>query len=186
MYSRLCLHLNFACSVPYIACAQFCAWHEFKFDRGPGKFKMSCEPGRKAAYSSDLRYRMVWWRIAITRNLSVSTATVHNICKRFELTGCVDPHKLDRANARVFSLYVEMLIIGLLMDNPSLYLGEICSKIAEITCIRVTPSTICRIIHRHGLTRKKIQQVALQRSPQHRGDFMAEMQFFSVDQNRVA
>ena len=150
---------------------------------------MSCEPGRKAAYSADLRYRMVWQRVAmelpfktIACNLSVSVGTVHNICKRFEQTGCVDSRKPDRVNTRVLSQHDELMIIGLLMDNPSLYLGEICCKIECITGIRVTPSTICRIIHRHGLTRKKIQQVALQQSAHHRGDFMAEMQFFNVDQ----
>ena len=164
---------------------------QFKFhqDRAPGKLEMSCEPGRKAAYSADLRYRMVWQRVAmelpfktIACNLSVSIGTVHNICKRFEQTGCVDSCKPDRANTRVLSQYDELLIIGLLMDNPSLYLGEICCRIECSTGIRVTPSTICRIIHRHGLTRKKIQQVALQRSAQHRGDFMAEIQFFNIDQ----
>lgn len=150
---------------------------------------MSCEPGRKVAYSPDLRNRMIWQRIAmelpfrtIAQNLSVSVGTVHNVFKLFEQTGSVDPSKPDRANTRVLSQYDELLVIGLLLENPSLYLGEICREVEHITGICVTPSTICRIIHRHGFTRKKIQQVALQRSSEHRGDFMAEMQFFTVDQ----
>ena len=104
----------------------------------------------------------------IAKNLSVSIGIVHNICRRFESTGCVDVYKPDRTNMRVLSQHDELLIIGLLMDNPSLYLGEICSRIQCITGIMVTSSTICQIIHRHRLTRKKIQQVALQRSAQHR------------------
>ena len=127
---------------------------EFKFStvRVPGKFKMSCEPGRKAAYSVDLRYRMVWQQVAmelpfkIAKNLSVSIGTVHNICRRFESTGCVDTYKPDCTNTRVLSQH-ELLIIGLVMDNPSLYLGEICSRIQCIIGIIVTSSTICRIIH---------------------------------------
>ena len=51
---------------------------------------MSAEPGRKAHYSSDLRWRMVWQRLAmdlpfykIARNLNVATGTVHNVFKLF-------------------------------------------------------------------------------------------------------
>ena len=150
---------------------------------------MSCEPGRKVAYSPDLRNRMIWQRIAmelpfrtIAQNLSVSVGTVHNVFKLFEQTGSVDPSKPDRANTRMLSQYDELLVIGLLLENPSLYLGEICHEVEHVTGICVTPSTICSIIHRHGFTRKKIQQVALQRSSEHRGDFMAEMQFFTTDQ----
>ena len=71
---------------------------------------MSCEPGRKVAYSPDLRNRMIWQRIAmelpfrtIAQNLSVSVGTVHNVFKLFEQTGSVDPSKLDRANTRMLN-----------------------------------------------------------------------------------
>ena len=43
-------------------CADFVI---FKETSCRGNFEMSCEPGRKSAYSSDLRYRMVWQRIAM-------------------------------------------------------------------------------------------------------------------------
>ena len=150
---------------------------------------MSCEPGRKAAYSPDLRYKMVWQRFgmelpyrSVAQSLNVSVGTVHNICKLFEQTGFVDPCKPDRTNTRLLSPYDELLVTGLLLETPSLYLSEVRHRIEEITCIQVTPSTLCRILHRHGFTRKKIQQVALQRSSEYRGDFMAEMQFFNVNQ----
>ena len=42
-------------------------------------------------------------------------------------------------------------------------------------------SSICQIIHRNGLTRKKVQEIALQRLSVCRGDFMAEVQWFSPD-----
>ncbi len=88
----------------------------------------------------------------------------------------------DRLNTRVLSPYNEQIIIGLLFENPCLYLGEICQKIEHIAGLKVSTSTVCRIIQRHGFTRKKVQQVALQRCSEYRGDFMAEIQFFSVDQ----
>ena len=46
----------------------------------------------------------------------------------------------------------------------------------------MSSSTICRLIQRNGLTHKRIQQVALQRSDEYRGDFMAEMDFFDISQ----
>ena len=58
-----------------------------------------------------------------------------------------------------------------------MYLGEVCRKVEDVTSKKVSSSTVCRIIQRHGFTRKKIQQVALQRSIAYRGDFMAEMHF---------
>ena len=69
---------------------------------------------------------------AIARNLSVSVGTVYYICKLFEQTGSVDP---DRTSTRVLSQYNELVVIGLLMENPSLYLGEVCHRIEDITGI---------------------------------------------------
>ena len=53
--------------------------------------------------------------------------------------------------------------------------------VLRITGVQVSSPTICGIIHRKGLTRKKVQQVALQRSSVYRGDFMADVQWFSPD-----
>ncbi len=57
---------------------------------------MSAEPGRKAPYSPDLCWCVVWQRAAmeltywtIARNLSVSLGTICHIWKRFEETGDV-------------------------------------------------------------------------------------------------
>ena len=71
------------------------------------------------------------------------------------------------------------------MENPALYLSEVCQMITQATGIHISPPllTACRIIHRHGLTRKKIRQVALQRSIEQRGKFMAEIQF--LDENQL-
>ena len=64
----------------------------------------SAEPGRKAPYSVDLRWRIVWQRIGmdfefrkIANNLNVSLGTVHNIYKQFSLTG--DPGCCTKAAA---------------------------------------------------------------------------------------
>lgn len=150
---------------------------------------MSCEPGRRAPYSVDLRYKIIWQRFAreqkldtIAKNLCVSIGTVHNICKLFKQTGSVEPSKHGHSSTRMLSKYDELQVVGLLLENPNLYLHEVCRKVSTNIGVDVSDSTICRILRRHGLTRKKTQQVALQRSGIFRGDFMAEMSFFNVDQ----
>ena len=150
---------------------------------------MSAEPGRKAPYSVDLRHRMIWQKIGmgltfreVARNLNVSLGTVHNIFRLFEETGEVDPKHPDRTSTRKLSSNEELIIIGLILDNPGLYLGEICQNIADVTGTRISSPTVCRILRKHGLTRKKIQQVALQRSAITRAKFMADMQFFYTNQ----
>lgn len=149
---------------------------------------MSAEPGRKAPYSNDIRWRVVWQRIGmelkfrdIANNLCISLGTVHNHFKRFQETGDVSP--VSQSN-RETSLndHQELILVGLLFDNSALYLREVCLMIKQATGIQVSPSTVCRIIRKHGLTRKKIKQVALQRSIEQRGKFMAEVQFFRPNQ----
>jgi len=58
------------------------------------------------------------------------------------------------------------------MDNPSMYLAEVCQAIQDVLGITVSASTICRLLRRCGLTRKKIRQVALKRCEKLRGAFM--------------
>ena len=59
---------------------------------------MSAEPSRKKAYSSDLRWRIVYQRIAmnlpfykIAHNLNIAASTANRIYQLFEQTGGVDP-----------------------------------------------------------------------------------------------
>ena len=151
---------------------------------------MSAEPGRKAPYSKDIAWRVVWQRIAmelpfrkIAKNLNLSLGTVHNMYKRFEQTGDVQRNKpLRREYLRALNGQQELLLISLILENPSLYLSEMCKAVHEMTGLEVSASTLCRVIHRHGLTRKKIQQVAKQRSDVYRGRFMAEIQLYSREQ----
>ena len=111
----------------------------------------------------------------LAHDLSISVGTVHYVLKLFEQTGEVKPKTPDRDGTRKLDNSKELFTVGLLMHNPSLYLGEICQKIDSTFGIQVTLSTVCRIIHRNGLTRKKIQQVDLQRSTEFRGNFLLRL-----------
>ena len=149
---------------------------------------MSAEPGRKAAYSEDLRWRVIWQRIGmeftfrqISINLCISVGTAHNHFKRFQETGYVQA-RTGHNGSRAVSSHEELIVVGLLLDDPSLYLSEVCQKLREITGIEASPATVCRVIHRNGFTRKKIKQVAIQQSVEARGRFAAEVQFYNVRQ----
>ena len=142
----------------------------------------SAEPYRKKAYSVDLRWRVVYQRIAINlpfndiaRNLNIATSTAYRTYMLFEITGQVDPvdrssgreelRKLDRSG----ELYT--YVIGFVLENPSIYLHEVCQEVKDLA---ISPSTICKLLKRYGVTRKKIRQVAKQRCDALRGAFMAQ------------
>ena len=142
------------------------------------------EPGRKAPYSNDIVRCVVWQRIAMelpfrkkVRNLNLSLDTVHNMYKRFEQTGDVQRNKpLRREYLRALDGQQEF---SLTLENQSLFC-EMCKAVHEMTGLEVSASTLCRVIHRHGLIRKKIQQVAKQRSDVYCGQFMAEIQLLGA------
>ena len=84
---------------------------------------MSAESGRKAPYSKDIAWRVVWQRIAmelpfrkIAKNLNLSLGTVHNMYKRFEQTGDVQRNKpLRREYLRALNGQQELLLISLIL-----------------------------------------------------------------------
>ena len=92
---------------------------------------MSAEPGRTRAYSPDLRWRVVWQRIAmdcsyrdIAERLSISVGTAYNIFKLFERTGSVDgkpPSK--RPDLSKLDDHHQQYIISMVLDNPSLLIS---------------------------------------------------------------
>ena len=95
---------------------------------------MSAELGRKAPYSIDLRHCMIWQIIGmsltyrkVAQNLNVAAVgTVHNVLRRFQATGELEQTKPDRSNTGKPSSNQELLLVGLFLDNPGLYLGEVC------------------------------------------------------------
>ena len=94
----------------------------------------------------------------IASNLNVSLGTVHNIYQRCVDTGTVTPKQQPcRQELRSLNQQDELFIIGIILHNPSVYLGEVCQAIEDEN---VSPATVRRVIHKHGFTRKKLHQVA--------------------------
>lgn len=142
----------------------------------------SAEHGRKAPYSLDLRWRMVWQRFGlelpykeIARRLNVAVSTVYAVCKRFEETGDVlSTQQPTRLQARRLDENHEHLLLAIILENPAMYLHELCQHILDVSMVPVSESTVCRLLRRHGFTRKKIRQVAVQRNTSSRVSFMAQ------------
>ena len=81
------------------------------------------------------------------RNLNVLTSTSYRTYKRFECTGSVDPSRnISRLELRKIDEHIGLYVIGLVMEKPSFYLGEICQEIGEMFQIEVSPSLIFPVL----------------------------------------
>lgn len=146
---------------------------------------MSIEPTRRIPYSADMRWRMVWQHLAldltfkeIARNLNVDPSTACRINNLFLITGDVQPKMragMRREDIRKIDSNVELFIVGLILDEPKLYLSEVCKAVFDYSGVVVSEATICRLFRKYGITRKKIRRVALQQSAVLRGQFMADV-----------
>jgi len=148
----------------------------------------SCEPMRRAPYASDLKWRIVWQRIgmehsyrSIAAKLNVGLGTVYNTLKRFRNTGDVIRAQSSSSRAAIMNHWTEMSIIQIVIEHPGYYLQETCQAIEQLCGQRVSPATVCRVIRRHGFTRKKLNHTAKQRSAKYRGEYLAEIQMYNRD-----
>ena len=72
-------------------------------------------------------------------------------------------------------------ILAIVFESPDSYLREIAQLVQQHTNVTIAPSTICHIMHKHGLTRKKIQHIAAKRNAIHQGDYIAEMSMYKAE-----
>ena len=95
--------------------------------------RFSCESGRSKAYSSDLKWRMVYQKyslglsnVEIAKRLNVDTSTVSRTIHLFKETGTICNIQGYHENAcKKLSVYDELVIIEAVLNQPSLYLHEI-------------------------------------------------------------
>ena len=105
---------------------------------GAGKFETSAEPGRKRAYSMDIRLRVIYQRIGmglrfceIATNLNIAISTAFRIFKQFEISGDIGIPEVrkSRQERRSLDEHSELIVIGLILQTPTLYLHEIAMPI---------------------------------------------------------
>ena len=112
----------------------------------------SAEPGRKTAYLVDLRWRVIYQRLAkelsfeaIAQNLSISRSTACRIYALFEATGDVEPsyHQKKKSVLKKLDERTELYAVGLLLERPTLFLEEVCQRVARGTRnLRVTTNCL--------------------------------------------
>ena len=153
---------------------------------------VSAEPGRKRPYDRDLRWRIVYQRIGmglsfikIANNLNIAVSTAHRTYQLFELTGDVSAanrhEKRYNTRQRKMGHQEELFVIGGVLANSGMYMYEVGREVGGFFGISISPPTICRLLHSYGITRKKIRQIALQRSYSLRGAFRAQCSLFDPD-----
>ena len=96
----------------------------------------------------------------------------------YHSTGDVVANHQQHGPQGILTEFEQISILQSLANNPTMYLDELQSELFDLTGTSVHISTICRTVQRLGLTRKKVQLVALQCSISKQAQFMAEIFMF--------
>ena len=107
----------------------------------------SCELLRTAAYSEDIRCRMVLQHLAlgysherVAQNIGVDRSTVSNIIQLFYTTGAVAKKVYPKDKAyRKLTTTAPLLIVNLVFKNPRINLKEIQEELLEVSYCTWTP-----------------------------------------------
>ena len=79
----------------------------------------------------------------IAHNLNVSVGTAYNTFKLFQDSGDVEAKKRrKRPELCKLDYHHQLCVITLVLDQPNIYLGELCSAVKDI---EVSPSTFCKL-----------------------------------------
>ncbi len=149
----------------------------------------SYEPRRSSAYSDDLRWRMVYQRLAlgytckrVATNLGVDPSTICRTVQLFERTGSVQKKEYNRSNVpRKLTDVVQFLILQLVLERPGIYLHEIQAEVKRTTDLDLAPSTLCQFLHAQDFSRQKMKLIATQRDETLRSTFASEVSIYSAD-----
>ena len=115
-------------------------------------------------YSEDLRWRMIFQRLFYERSyaeiasqLFVCPETVRRTISTFLNTGDVKPCNIGRATGSItLGPHEEYIIMDYVLRTPQIQLHEIANHVLNATGSSFGPETLCRAVHRLGLTRKKV------------------------------
>ena len=119
----------------------------------------SCESSRSYAYSEDLRWKIVWQKLALNKKLkeiaSVDESTVWRTIKLFELKGTVSKRPYPRRKQKKMTDTVKLLILNLIVDNPGIYLREVQDELYSLAGIDISITSICNFLKESSFTRQK-------------------------------
>jgi transposase len=115
-----------------------------------------------ATYSSDLREkirhayeRQLGSQRAIADIFGVSLSFVEKLLRRHRTTGEIAPKPHAGGQRLRLDAAAQAQVRRQVHDQPDATLEELCTRVAETTGIRVSVPTMCRVVRRLGLPRKK-------------------------------
>lgn len=116
--------------------------------------------------------------VKVAANLNVSVSTVYRTITFFLRTGNVSPSKRAYRSNRCLTEEDELLVIGLILENPAMYMDELVFEIKTLLEVDISCSTVCRLLKRYGITRKKMRHIAKQRCYSLRGMYISHISNF--------
>jgi transposase len=127
-----------------------------------------------ATYSIDLRQkilhayeRRLGSQRAIADIFGVSLSFVEKLLRRHRTTGEVAPKPHAGGQRPRLDAAAQAQVRRLVDDQPDATLAELCTRLATETSVRVSVPTLCRVLQRLGLPRKKSRSTP--RNVIHRG-----------------
>lgn len=126
------------------------------------KLRQCCISLGMKPYSTDFRAKIVQTKHKthqsieeIASRFQVSYSFVQKLLQRYEATGSVEP-KADGGGkpAKLTPQHIEM-VVQLVEEDNDATLQQLCARLREETEIQVSVPTMCRLLQRLRLTRKK-------------------------------
>jgi transposase len=115
-----------------------------------------------AAYSIDLRQkilhayeRRLGSQRALAHVFGVSLAFVEKVLRQHRTTGTIAPKPHAGGQKPRLDEAAHGLLRQVVRDDPDLTLHELCTRMATETGVRVSVPTMCRVLQRLGVPRKK-------------------------------
>ena len=117
---------------------------------------------RMAAYSIDLRQKILQAyergygsQRALAHVFGVSLAFVEKVLRQYRTLGTIAPKPHAGGQKPRLGDATHGILRQLVRGHPDLTLDELCTRIAVETGVRVSVPTMCRVLQRLGLPRKK-------------------------------
>jgi transposase len=125
-----------------------------------------------AAYSIDLRQKILhaWERRlgsqrALADLFGVSLSFIEKLIRRYRTTGDIAPKPHAGGPTLRLDTTAATLVRRLMHDNADLTLEELCAHVADERGVRVSVATMCRVLQRLGLPRKKSRSTPASATP---------------------
>ena len=111
-------------------------------------------------YSVDLRWRAIWLHLICGKSRhEVVSCQRDRYIALYNTTGTVQETKQRHGPQYLLSDFEQVSILQSLANKPTMYLQELQAELYDLTGTWVHISTICRTVHRLGLTRKKCKEL---------------------------